>query len=61
VPDVGPQCTRLKACCDYFVANGIFADFCLDAYKSNDETTCSDKYQVYANDPETGGSDCPGI
>ena len=47
---MGPNCQKLKACCDALVEAVIFADFCIDAYRTGKEDICRTKYQSYADD-----------
>lgn len=51
-PALGPSCQKLKVCCEAFVANDIFSDFCFSALKTGLEDICYLKHKSYADDPE---------
>ena len=50
--ELGTSCKKLKACCDAFVKNGVFSDFCFEALNTGKESVCYTKHQSYITDPE---------
>jgi hypothetical protein len=52
LPPFGPMCLKLKVCCEAFVENGVFSDFCYESLETRKESICYTKHQAYVTDPE---------